>query len=183
MRLAQCLFVIVLAMCGLIAVVLWIPEADGGHGMEHPNFATMKRGGDGPEPLVLWLGWGWGVLQILLIVGLMGLGARKGEDCRGLWMPLFVGGAAFVGLWTYLVLTYVDYVSDPDPAMLLGFPLPSALVLYGIWALPAIFAVYFVLGFKRWVLTDADLAEFEAMMAKKEASISAGSPEPGGGSS
>lgn len=169
MRLAPALFAMVLAMCLVVGVALLIPETRGGHGFAHPEHPGMFQvpSGEIRHGDVLWLGWAFGILQIAFYVGLMALGARKGNDLRGLGQPLLWGALAYAVTWTILFLTYNDYLTDPAPELFLGLPIPTAIFLYVFYPLPLLFVVLFISGYKRWVLTDTDLLEYRALLASR----------------
>ena len=53
---------------------------------------------------------------------------------------------------------------------LLGFPLPTAVMLYGIWGVPLIFVLFFVIRFDQWILKPEELERFETLLAEKRES-------------
>jgi hypothetical protein len=114
---------------------------------------------------VLWLGWALGLLEIGLFVALLGLGARGRGGLRGLGWPLVVGGFAYAVVWSALVVSYAGYAAGSD-ALVLGFPAPTAWMLFGLWPVPLLFVVLYVAGFDRWVATRDDLAELERRLAE-----------------
>lgn len=122
-----------------------------------------------PHGRILWLGWAAGVLEILLFAGLVALGVRRGGGLRGLGVPLACGTAAYIAVWTWLVVAYRGYQSDPSPALFLALPAPTAIMLYVLWPMPLVFVIFFVAGFRRWVLTEDDEAEFERLVARRRA--------------
>ena len=169
MKLVIALFATALAMCVVVGIALLVPEVADGHGFEHPDHPSMSQAPPGLERHqgVLWLGWALGILEIAFFGGAMALGARKGEDLRGLGKPLLWGSVAYAVMWTLLVLAYRAYVTDDAPSLFLALPLPTALFLYGLFPLPVCFAVFFCVGYKRWIFTDGDLREYELLLANK----------------
>jgi hypothetical protein len=166
MKLDKVLFAFVLAICVVIGALMWAPD---GHGVTHRDFPSMSHGGSGlaRHGHLLWYGWVFGALQILFFAGLMAFGARKGERLRGLGKPLLLGAAATLSVWTLGVLTYSRYLSEATHPRFLALPVPTAIMVYGMWFTPVIFTLLFVIGFKRWYVTDQDLAEFERLLEKK----------------
>jgi hypothetical protein len=174
MSLDKILFGIILAICVLLGALMLVPDAPDDHGVTHPDFPSMLHGGSGParHAHLLWYGWVFGVLQISFFASLMAFGARKGQSLRRLGRPLLFGMAAHMAVWTLCVIAYRQYLSEPSHTLVLGLPVPTAIMLYGMWFTPAIYTFLFVLGFKRWYLTDKDLADFERLMKNKHASES-----------
>lgn len=167
MRLIGFVIVLVVAMAGILALVLGVPEIPGGHGFSHPVLETLERGGAGYARVegVLALGWLFGLAQILLFVSLMALGARTPRGLRGLGPGLAIGGLAYALVWTALVLAYRAYAQASDPVLFLGFPAPTALLLFGLYLVPLIFLLLYVVGFERWIAAPSDLAELERRLA------------------
>ncbi|MEM8993457.1 MAG: hypothetical protein AAGF23_01570 [Acidobacteriota bacterium] len=173
-------FAALLVLSILFTVALSRPAAPGSFGIPHPDFATMLRGGDGVarHGHLLWLGWAIGAAQIVLFAVMMALGARRGPSCdgdvsggglRGLGWPLAAVTAGCLGVWTLLMVTYAGYLEDPDPGLVMALPAPTATMIYALWALPVLFAVLYVAGFRRWVYSPADQAAFEALVRKRQA--------------
>ena len=82
MKLVTFLFATALAMCLVVGIALLIPEAPGEHGFVHPDYPSMQQAPPSAErhAAVLWLGWGFGVLQIIFYMGMMALGGNNGVD-------------------------------------------------------------------------------------------------------
>jgi hypothetical protein len=169
MNLDKALLAILLAMLAVIGVAFLIPEEPGGQGITHPEFTTMQRGGPGPErhERILWVGWFFGFLQMLLCVGLMAFGARKAGLLRGAGGPLLGCAALQITIWTCLVLAYRGFMHGGGRALFLALPAPTAVLMYGLWPVAIVFTLCFVIGFKRWVLSDEDLAAFERLVTER----------------
>jgi hypothetical protein len=170
-KLERILFGLVLAIWAVVLVAMLIPEPEHARGMVHPSFATMKHGGSGVERHagVLWLGGAFGGLAIATFVTLMAFGSRRGDSLRGLGPRLVLGLAAYLGAWSWLVLAYRDYLTEPTHRLILGFPAPTAIMLYVLWPVSVVFNVLFVVGFKRWVFSDEDRERYERLVAEKRA--------------
>jgi len=168
LKLDKILFAIVLALCAVVVALMLTPQVEGQTGTAHPSFETMRHGGAGAErhARVLWLGWGFGALSILSFVALIAFGARKAGGLRGLGWPLICGLAVYLGLWTWLVVAYRDYVSEAAHPLVAAFPLPTAIMLYALWPVPALFGVYFVAGFDAWIYSEDDLEEYRRLLAR-----------------
>ena len=169
LKLDKALFALVLALCALVVVLMFVPDQPDYHGIPHPDFPSMLQGGPGTErhARVLGLGWLFGTLQLVFFACLIAFGARKNQSLRGLGKPLLVGLAAHTTVWTLCVLSYRTYLTEPTHAFVLGFPISTAIMVYGMWLTPVIYNFLFVFGFKRWYLTDQDLADFDRLMESK----------------
>jgi hypothetical protein len=49
----------------------------------------------------------------------------------------------------------------------LALPLPTAWMIYGLWAAPVFFIVLYATAFDRWTYTDADRARFAELLAAR----------------
>ncbi len=159
-------FAIAVSLALLLLAVFSLPEPPQSHGAIHPKYATMEHGGDSVERSghVLWLGWGLGVLQIALFVSMIALAASPCRGLRGLGLPLVLAGLCFASVWTALVLSYRAYAMGAETALFLGFPAPTAWLLFGIWPVPILFVAFYALGFDRWVVTPRELTDLEARL-------------------
>ncbi|MEE9219486.1 MAG: hypothetical protein V3U98_10520 [Acidobacteriota bacterium] len=175
-------FGLVLATLGVLGAAALVPEVGGGHSAAHPRFPSMAYGGSGFERHggILWLGWAFGVFQILLYAALMAFGGSKRGSLRGLGYPLLLSTAAYLAVWSWLVLSYRSYMSGAGRSLFLAFPAPTALLVYGLWPLTLLFTLCFVLGFKRWVLSDEDYAEYQRLLAARQRRLGGGAGEAGG---
>ena len=169
LTLDKVVFALVLALWAVVILILLAPETANTSGTAHPTYETLRVGGDASRHGgVLALGWAFGTLIIGVFVALMAFGAQQAGRERGATLPLFATGAAVVGLWTWLVLAYRSGAGQTDPDLFLAFPPAAAILIYALWPVPAFFAVLFVVGFKRWVLSDEDHEAFEKMLPPRE---------------
>lgn len=170
MKLDKVVFALVLALWVVVILIMMTPEAENVSGMAHPQFDTMRAGGDAARhDGTLWLGWAFGSLIIGIFVALMSMGAQKAGQERGATIPIFATGIFVVGLWSWMVRTYAATAGEASPDLVLSFPPATSILVYTLWPLPAIFGLLFVFGFKRWVLSDEDHEAFEKMMAETAA--------------
>ncbi len=168
MRLVGFLVILAFAMVAFVAIALGVPERPLGHGFTHPEIVSMERGGEGYTRAedVLVLGWACGRAQVRVVTALLALGARRRDGLRGLGPGLLAGGLVYAVIWTALVLTYRTYALSSDPALFLGFPVPTAIMLFALYAVPGIFMVLYVVGFERWIASPSDLAALERRLAE-----------------
>lgn len=162
MGLDKVLFVAVLALCAVVTWIAFLPDAGVG-GVAHPEHSTMRHGGSGDRhDGVLWVGWLFGVAMFGVFVALIAFGARHRIRDIGPWLGLAT--AAVIGAWTWVVFAYRDYLGDPDPALYLALPAPTAIMIYLFWPLGGAFVLFFVLGFHRWVLSDDDFETYKRLV-------------------
>ena len=179
-RLPTVVFGLLLALCVVMALAFVMEEvpfedvesASGGvervysgHGVEHSRFPSMSHGGSGAErhTPILWLAWGFAMLQVGLIVACFAIGITRVDRVRA---PL-VGCALVLGfLLTMMVVSYRGYMVEPAPSLVGWFPGPTAWYLYAYWPAQFLLVGVYVVMFDRAILTPADLATFREILAK-----------------
>jgi MFS superfamily sulfate permease-like transporter len=162
MRLTAFLFALLLGMCLILGYVLLLDEIPDGHGYNHPDYPTMQRGGDGAtrHAQTLWIGWALGVLELLFFVGLLALGSRRRKQYPFERNVLIVGTLVYIAFFTWMVIAYTGYAADPSAALVLSFPLPTTLMLYGVGFAPVVFIVLYMIRFSPWIVDDDELDTF-----------------------
>ena len=174
MKLPLMLFGVLLAMCVIIGIVLTTHEPDNAHGFAHSTFeASMQQGGSGLERhrQIRWLGLAYGTLQIVFFVSCLVLGVRDPQNRK--WAFL-LAGIVYVATFCLMVVADHYYVHDDNPTLVLGFPLPTAIMLYGLWGVPLIFLLFYIINFDRWILSPVELERFEKLLQEKRKQKEAG---------
>ena len=169
MKLPVTLFCLLLAMDVVLAIALTVDEVPGDRCMDHATYPTMSQAPDGLERHghVLWLGGAFGVLQILVYAGCIAFSVRRATAADPLKWVLLIGALLHVGAFVAMMLTYQRYLHQDHPGMILGFPAPTAWMLFGMWAAPLFFVLVYYLTFDRWVITPSDLARFHELIEAK----------------
>ena len=180
MRVPVVIFAVLLALCGVVLAIALIEEAPDSRGLDHPVHETMRQGGS-PErhDRVLFWGWLYGTLSIVLFASMLALGLRRrGALPTGAKRSLLFGSALYAAVFALLVLSYRAYAeSGADGSLSGSFPRPSAWMLYGVWPVPLIFTFFYVRNFDRWVMSDDDVADFERLVAESRGGRDSGGPD------
>ena len=164
MKVFGVLLAVLITMCGVVGTLLSIEEKPNSHGVDHTQFtSTMQQGGAGVERHThLWLlGWAFATLQVVFIVTCMTLGMV--ERRQGMWV-FGLGGSLFVLLFTLLFITDAMYARGDATPLVLSFPLPTALMLYGISTIPLLFMFIYIKTFDSWILKPEDLERFQQLV-------------------
>jgi hypothetical protein len=169
MKLDRIPMVILILMWAVVVAVMLLPEADDAYGVVHPEFSTMKHGGSGVDrhAQVLWHGWAFGALVMLTAVSLMAFGVGRNGRARGLGPRLGVAATVYLAIFTCLVVAYSGYMNETTHRLYLGFPAPTAIMLFLFLPFSTVFNSLFVIGFKRWVLSDEDAAEYQRLVSDR----------------
>lgn len=167
-RIAVGLLIATLVSALLLVAAARIGVPDEARPAAHPAFAAMQHGGDGSARTgpVLVLGALFGFVQIAYFGLCFALGVRRHEGLGPLRRPLLAGLAAYAAVWGLLVWTYVDYAAAPTESMrVLGFPLPTAVLLFGFWPVPVVFAWIYLRHFD-WIVDEERIDRFRARLAE-----------------
>jgi hypothetical protein len=151
---------IVTAVTLAIAITRPLPQdATGG---PHPSHAEMKQGGT-PERHQgkLLLGWIYGAAQIGLFMVAIGISIPQGRPGRG-WLA--AGTLIYFAVFSAMMLAYAqDHEGVP---FILGFPLPTAVLVFGMWPASALFSVLYATHFRAWIYSEADAKRFAEIKAQ-----------------
>ena len=184
MRFDLLLFATVLGMCAVLVGAYVVPErpvdeivqADGavvqvarGHGVPNPDFGTMLSGGDGEARYEsTWrMGLAFGLLQVVFFVGALAFGATKRAGLGPLKLPFIVGGVAYAGVFVAMVVSHRAYAASDSHPLVLGFPIPTAWMMYGVWLVPLVFMFAYLFLFDSWIYTEEDRKRFERLLAEQ----------------
>lgn len=161
------LMLCLVGMCVVVGLLIYISEPEGAHGSTHSQFAsTMNRGSTGSDRLteVRWLGLVFALLQVTLFVVCLLLGFKQHRPVLG-WFA--IGGLFYGAAFGALVVAESAYVHADVRNIVLGFPLPTAIMIYGVGGVPIMFSVFYVLRFDQWFLKPQDLQRIDELLAQR----------------
>ncbi len=141
-----------------------------GHGVAHPDYATLLRGESGKErhEHILWLGWFFGILVSTLFVACLAFGARRNDVVGPIKVPIAIGGVIYLIIWTVMVWTYRDYMNGSMDGRFLALPIPLAWMVYGFWLFPAFFIVLFVVKYEEYFWDEESESKFKEILEAKK---------------
>jgi hypothetical protein len=169
-RLIHGILLLLLGILGLLVILLLTGDPPAATGAPHAGFPGMSSGGDGLARLG---GLGWvmcliQVLTLLLIHGLIALSITERHRSPLFW--LLLGLCAFVSLavWLGMYVSYIQFLETGDTGFVFGYPLSSALALFGVFLGGSLLCVLYIWGFRRFIYPEADEAAYEALRASAE---------------
>jgi hypothetical protein len=170
MKLEHVLLLILLALLVVVGVFATLEEPVHGQGLPHPDHVAMAIGGDATSRTlpILGLGLVFALLQVSLFGGLLLLGLRRAEEpLFPRYLPVLGGLALLMAAFVFLFNSYRSFAVDPEAsAIFLGFPAPSAWMLFGVWWTPLALVLLYMLRFDRWVYGDQEKAAFAALLER-----------------
>jgi hypothetical protein len=161
---------LVLVIAGLLISLMLIDEPAFSTGLAHELYTGMNTGGDGLERLGDAVGRvGWLGAAIMLLMALMpALGVRAERRSALFWVLMTVVMAAGQWVWWSMYLGYLDFLRSGEPNFVLSFPAATSWMLYGVWLAGSLLSLIYIFGFRRFILSHEDEAEYEALRAEAE---------------
>ena len=127
-------------------------------GSPHTEISGMRIGGDGAarikglETASFILFAATFLLFTTLVIS--GVSKRNRRVRFWIWMLIITGVILFV--WYQVFDSYLAYLSTGALRYILGFPEPTAWMIYGLWSGGALFAVVYVVEFRKIIYTEED---------------------------
>ena len=161
-RIPLLLFILSVLIASLLTYCLLATQSADIPGGPHPTFPEMNQGGTAERhaDLIVVAGF-YGALQIGVFVTVLCLGIRRD---RGSILPLVGGGAAYVAVFTAMVMTYGRGMNAA--ATVFGLPLSTAILFFGMPSVPVVFVVLYIVKFDQWVYSASDAQQFAELQAR-----------------
>ena len=139
-------------------------------GGPHPEISGMSIGGDGAARLSgLWIEGLVVYFACFLIMPLFCVfGVQPKNRSKTFW--ILMGGVTLINLVfaSLLILFYVDFLNTGKTFLLLGFPVPTAMMMFGCWGAAFLYTAIYIWGFDTFIFTPEDEAAFEALIREKQ---------------
>lgn len=168
-RLAALLLLICLAVVVLLTTFVVEGAHPGGAGAVHPEFATLRIGGDGEARSAgtLLRGWIYGALAIAFFAASFALAVhRPGLGLGPMRRAFWASTIAYQVAWALFMLSYRRFAEAPERVEFwFALPEPTALMIYVLWPLPALYMLLYLRDFRRFVWTERDEASMERLIA------------------
>lgn len=162
------IFLTCLTMGALLLFILNAEIVVNGGGIKHEIFSGMSIGGDGLERLS-YTGipsYVFGALLIFLIVVFCVLGIPPQKRDFQLYMFVLCTLILSLFVWYQMISSHLEYLETGVTGYFLGFPTASAWQMYGIWLSSVPLISLYSIGFRRYVFSDSDEKEFNALLEK-----------------
>ena len=156
-----------IGMCGVVVALQWVDTPAALRAIPHTQFPdTLLQRDLHPtsDSTGRWLALTFGLLEIGLFLSFLLLSVRC-TRAQWVWLSLIgvLHGAVFVAMF----VADFYYASGQLRLIVLGFPLPTALMIYGVGGIPLLFAVLYFLRFESMVLTPKDLRQVERIVLER----------------
>lgn len=159
-----------LVLCGILVLICLAPGVDNAAGIAHPQYESMRAGGDGLariEPIKA-LAFAFQVVVLAQFACFIALGVseqRRDPTFYGLMAACYV---ITVVVWWQLFARHQAFLASAETSYFLGFPTATAWVVYGIYLAGVTFIGIYVFGFKRYIWSDEDQQKFDQLLAENQ---------------
>ena len=160
------LLLILLNLCGVLSYVS-IHAFEYPGATSHPIQAQMQIAGDAAtaDAELMPFGATVGCLIVLVFMSCLVIGAGKNGRDNGFRTVVAILAVLIMVVFMTMMLNVPGYLRGENSVIVGGFPLPTAMMLYGVWLCPLVFLAVYVFGFNRWVLTEADRDRLAELVA------------------
>jgi len=149
---------LLLVLALFLGISLFKPLPASPSGSPHSEINGMRVGGDGTARIK-----GFEIASFVLFAAsfilfstLVITGVSKRNRSRSFWFWLALITLAILFVWYQVFDSYTDYLSTGQLRFFLGFPEPTAWMIFGLWGGGALFTLVYVLGFRRFIYTKRD---------------------------
>ena len=170
MKFYRWLFAFFVALLTVVILLWLVQEPSGSTGTAHPDYGAMQHSGpdiSSSQP-VQWLAISFGGLIVLILITCVIIGYLRQDRLASDRNPLLWIGAVYVLVYTGLIVLYLNYVDGGTIIYILGFPMPTAWMIYVFWLFPVAFTFYYVRKFDSWVFKPSSMEEFLAILDQAE---------------
>ena len=165
---------------GVIAGLWLTPQPKLATGIPHPQYDPMLHSGDSVATLAhtQWLAYffGIGIIGIFLLGLFIGAWKNHPETRKNIYRWFAWGSGLYFLAFTAMIVAYGYDVAHPEDLYVLGFPLPTALMLFVFGFSPLYFSVLYIINFPRWILTPAEEQAFQNLVQQRRQREAASPP-------
>ena len=171
MKIIHSVLALLLAIAAITGFVLLSDPAPNAAGMAHDSIQGMSVGGDGTARLApIGLAPYYFQVCVILLVGVMlymGIAAHRRTGVVKLGLAAITLLALLV--WSELYASYLSFLKTGETEIIFGFPVATNWMLWGVWLSMVAFTLFYVIGFRHFILPKEDEEAFEALVAEMQA--------------
>lgn len=174
MKTIHYIYALIILFLGIIAFLAFTPPPVNVTGQSHDVYKTMLKGGtsmsmDSTTNMLAYL-FGLcatGLLCMFLIQGAI----RKGK-LKGIRPWIIFASVAYLIVYSLTYFSDAHYAETGHSRFLLGWPIPTAWMIYVMWSTPVLFVLIYIFKFRDWILTEEDETRFEELVKARRATES-----------
>ena len=99
-------------------------------------------------------------------------GAIRRGKLDGIRPWLIIASIVYLSVYTLTYVSDAHYASSGHERFFLGWPMPTAWMIYAMWSAPVLFVLIYIFKFRDWVLTEEDENRFDELVKARRAAES-----------
>jgi len=136
-------------------------------GVAHESFPSMYHSTkSNSDSTTIFIGSAFGIISIIIFVIFLSIGIHQKENSKTKIRVWVIGLIIYLGIFIAGIVDYVHFTNSDSVKLFLGFPVPTAWMLFGIYLYPLFFTFFYVTKFKYWVLGDEKEKQFRKLCKK-----------------
>lgn len=162
-----------ISLISLIVIVIlaqfWSP-VEFANGYPHPTYKGMfiSKANIDQFPHTRWLGYLFGVSIITLFGSLTLIGVRQKGMLTSLGRYVYIGIGAYLIVFSGMVFSHWKYVANDGGPFFASMPVPTAWMIFGVWFVPLIITISFIVKFDDSVISEDDITAFRSYLADRD---------------
>jgi len=162
----------------VLTIVMLVIVLNGNYyepGIVHPKYSSMlhSSGIMLNGTFIIWIGLLFGIciLGIFSLALLQGSRKREKSINSAIRRLLVYGIIGYPLIFVLMVYTYWQYEQGAYSGFFLGFPYPTAIMLFAFGFAPLFFTLPYIINYDKWILTPSERKEFEQILLSKQSDI------------
>jgi len=153
---------ILLLLLGGVTLLLFLNPLELATGSMHEKFPSMLQSGNSvaQHPLPKLLSFLFGFIIFSILITMVYIGGRKPQKYRGFRNMILVFSVVYLAIYVVTMISYWDYSSGGKELYFLGFPAPSAWMVYAVHLFPFLPIFFYNLKFHKYIMTDKEIDDF-----------------------
>ncbi|MEM8488022.1 MAG: hypothetical protein AAF564_20895 [Bacteroidota bacterium] len=153
----------------LTTVLFFYPDAHVSKVAPHPDYPSILQSTAQYDSTGAWLAVIFGLMLIAVMTLTMLVGLNRPNHKSKFAKVLLRVVVVYALVWVCIKLANDSYMAGNSNIIIGGFPLPTALLMYGMGIFPLVMLPFYYRFFDRDIYSDADQEEFEAILKKYNA--------------
>lgn len=170
MKLFHVLFVVLVFLLVIILMAGVLPQVPGASGSLHPEIPGMfiSKANIDDQAHTRWLGYLFGVGIIALFGAMLLIGNRKKGKVTSIGKWLILGLVLYFLAYTGMVLSHWSYREQTLEDFVFFMPAPTAWMIIGVWFVPSIITIAYILKFEEAIISGKEIQEFEEFIDQEK---------------
>jgi len=174
MKTIHIIYAWIILFLGIIAFLTMTPPPANVTGQDHEVYKTILKGGDSmtSDSTTNTLADLCGLCATGLLCLFLVLGAIRKRRLDGIRPWLIIASIVYLSIYTLTYWSDSHYAATGHDRFFLGWPVPTAWMIYAMWSAPVLFVLIYIFKFRDWILTEEDEARFEELVNARRAAES-----------